>query len=291
MKKELLHRSGIIVSALLLLSGLFGCSDARQSTVDDIVLIHTAYDGTARDPVYSFALRKEDGNWLFSASCYVGDQNEHYTSFSSFRIPSEDAEGFLELVREEGEIKRLRKCREPIRHVSDAPVRSSGMTFADGSSIEKEAALSERVLDGLYALANRHYEAAEQTEIRAVFVRSSCMDPSASHSFMLEKAGNDWFFSFHAVIDRSDTYTVMEKQRIEESDAAEILRIIQEQPLAASVREYDAPPDDGMFAPEETTHRMSFGFADGSSISAPIDAGSARIDAFHPLAAAKIHQR
>ena len=84
-------------------------------------------------------MQKQDENWLFSASCYVGEEKEHYTSFSSFLLPFEDAEGFLEIIRKEGEIKRLRRCRGPIRlfSVSDAPMCSSGMTFTDGSSIEK----------------------------------------------------------------------------------------------------------------------------------------------------------
>ena len=111
----------IIVSALSMFSGLFGCSGNKNYTADEVVSFYTSYSGMERYPVYSFALRKEDENWLFSASCYVGSRKEHYASFSSVQIPPEDAEGFLEIILEEGEIKRLRKYREPIRffHISD----------------------------------------------------------------------------------------------------------------------------------------------------------------------------
>lgn len=258
----------IIVSALSMFSGLFGCSGSKNYTADEVVSFYTSYSGMERYPVYSFALRKEDENWLFSASCYVGSRKEHYTSFSSVQIPPEDAEGFLEIIREEGEIKRLRKYREPIRffHISDAPMRISGMTFTDGSSIDKETAFGDKTLDYLYALADRHYEAAEKIEIRAVSVHSSCMDHSSSYSFTIEKEGDDWFFSFDAALNLDGAHMEVENQRIGESDAEEILRIIKEKQLVTRVKEYEEPPDNDIFALDETTYRTSFEFTDGSSI-------------------------
>ena len=62
------------MSVLLMFSGLFGCGESKEYTIDDIVLIHTAYYGTEKNPVYSFALRKEENRWLFSADCPVGEQ-------------------------------------------------------------------------------------------------------------------------------------------------------------------------------------------------------------------------
>ena len=182
MKKKNVCKVMIIVSALSMFSGLFGCSGSKNYTADEVVSFYTSYSGMERYPVYSFALRKEDENWLFSASCYVGSRKEHYASFSSVQIPPEEAEGFLEFICEEGGIERLRKYREPMRffHISDAPMRISGMTFTDGSSIDKETAFGDKTLDYLYALADRHYEAAEKIEIRAVSVHSSCMDHSSS---------------------------------------------------------------------------------------------------------------
>ena len=155
-----------IVSILSLLSGLFGCGGNKKYTVDDIVLVHTVYYGMESNPVYSFAMRKEEEDWFFSAKCLVGNNKDHYTSFSSFPITDEDAQGFLQVIREDGEIERLFKHRNPIRifHISDAPVRSFGMTFSDGNSVEKETRLGDRGLDYLYALADRYYEEAESSE-------------------------------------------------------------------------------------------------------------------------------
>ena len=48
---------------------------------------HTSYYGMASNPVYAFVLRKQDENWLFSASCWVKSREDYYTSFSSFPIP------------------------------------------------------------------------------------------------------------------------------------------------------------------------------------------------------------
>ena len=84
-KKHLLYGVVITVSIVLLLSGIFGCNEGENPPLHEIVSFDTSYYGTERNPVYAFALRKEDGNWLFSASCPVGDRKNHYTSFGPFR--------------------------------------------------------------------------------------------------------------------------------------------------------------------------------------------------------------
>ena len=121
------------------------------------------------NPVYSFALKKEKDGWLFSADCLVGRQKDHYTSFGSFPITAEDAEGFLRIIREDGETERLCRYRNPIRIFSrsDAPARSSEMTFSDGKRVEKETALGIRALNYLRELADRYYEAAESRQTAA----------------------------------------------------------------------------------------------------------------------------
>jgi lipoprotein len=291
--KHIVYKVVAIVSILSLLLGLFGCGGNKKYTIDDIVLVHTGYYGMESNPVYSFAMRKEEDNWVFSASCRVGSNKDHYTSFSSFPITDEDAQGFLQIIREDGEIERLFKYRNPIRifHISDAPARSFGMTFSDGNSVEKETRLGDRALDYLYALADRHYKSAESVEVTAVSIHRNCMDYSSSCSFCLEKNEGVWLFSFDAEIDRSGGHTEAENQRIEEDVAEEILRIVKERQLVTRVKQYEVPPDDDIFALDETTYWTSFEFADGSSIDAPIDAGAELIDAFYSLAKIKIHQR
>ena len=291
--KHVVYKVVAIVSILSLLLGLFGCGGNKKYTIDDIVLVHTGYYGMESNPVYSFAMRKEEDNWVFSASCRVGSNKDHYTSFSSFPITDEDAQGFLQIIREDGEIERLFKYRNPIRsfHISDAPARSFGMTFSDGNSVEKETRLGDRALDYLYALADRHYKSAESVEVTAVSIHRNCMDYSSSCSFCLEKNEGVWLFSFDAEIDRSGGHTEAENQRIEEDAAEEILRIVKERQLVTRVKQYEVPPDDDIFALDETTYWTSFEYADGSSIDAPIDAGAELIDAFYSIAKIKIHQR
>ena len=142
-----------VVLAFLPIFGLLGCGESEKFTADDLVLIHTVYYGTERNPVYCFALKKEENGWLF------------YASFESFPIPAEDAAGFLQIISEDGEIKKLYKHRNPIRffHISDVPARSLGMTFCDGSTMEKDAELGDRALDYLYVLADRYYKDAESS--------------------------------------------------------------------------------------------------------------------------------
>lgn len=154
-----------VMFALLPVFGLFGCGGSKKYTSDDVVLINTAYYGTEMKPVYSFALKKEKDGWLFSADCLVGSQRDHYASFGSFPITEEDAEGFIRILREDGETERLCRYRNPIRifNRSDAPTRRSGMTFSDGNTVEKETMLGDRALNYLYALADRYYEEAESS--------------------------------------------------------------------------------------------------------------------------------
>ena len=142
-----------VVLAFLPIFGLLGCGESEKFTADDLVLIHTVYYGTERNPVYCFALKKEENGWLFSADCLVGEQKEHYASFESFPIPAEDAAGFLQIISEDGEIKKLYRHRNPIRffHISDV------------STMEKDAELGDRALDYLYVLADRYYKDAESS--------------------------------------------------------------------------------------------------------------------------------
>lgn len=149
--------------AFLPVFGLLGCGGSKKHTADELILLSTVYYGTARDPVYAFALKKEENGWLFSADCLVGEQKEHYTSFTAFPVTAEDAAGFLQIISEDSEIERLYKHRNPIRffHISDVPTRSLGMTFSDGSAMEKDAELGDRALAYLYVLADRYYKEAE----------------------------------------------------------------------------------------------------------------------------------
>ena len=89
------------MSAVFTVSALFGCGGSGKYTVDDIISFHTSCCGMESNPVYAFALRKQDESWLFSASCWVKSREDCYTSFSSFPIPTEEAEKFLEIIREE----------------------------------------------------------------------------------------------------------------------------------------------------------------------------------------------
>lgn len=200
------------MSAVFTVSALFGCGGSRKYTVDDIIAFHTSCCGMESNPVYAFALRKQDESWLFSASCWVKSREDCYTSFSSFPIPTEEAEKFLEILREEDELGRLRKYRNPIRifNAADAPMRSSGITFTDGNSIDKETELCGRAVDCLRDLADRYYEAAEKAELIAiknkltsVFIRLKDTEPWRSHSFTLKKAATVGTFHANVLLERT----------------------------------------------------------------------------------------
>ncbi len=280
------RKAGTVLALLSFLISLLGCGRGANYSADDIVLINTAYYGTESIPVYSFGLYKQESSWFFSADCRVGEQSEHYTSFSSFPIPKEDAEEFLAVIREEKEIDRLVRTQNPLRFlpVSDASSQSVGMTFSDGNKIEKNTSLCDRALDFLYKLANRHYKTAEAETIRGISITRQCMTHFFSYSFQLEKEADSYFLSFDAAVDDSVDRIEAEDQRIDGESAEEIFAIVRDQQLVSQVLQYEEPEDESTFALDETTYTTQFEFADGHSIYAPINAGEELTEAFYRLA-------
>lgn len=106
----------------------------------------------------------------------------------------------------------MRKYRNPIRifNAADAPMRSSGMTFTDGNSIDKETELCDRAVDCLRDLADRYYEAAEKAEsesikneLTSVSVRLKDTEPWRSHSFTLKKTATVGTFHANVLLERT----------------------------------------------------------------------------------------
>lgn len=295
-RKKLLYRAMVTILTLSMLSGLIGCALIDKYTSSEVHQI-VSFSATSQSsmsiiPTYAFALRKEDGEWFFSADCHVDSPQSHYTSFNSFPIPAEDVKGLLKIIDEEQELKRLRKYREPLLTrlfgslISDGGWDYTRVAFTDLEPLERETLPCDKVRDYLRDLAEKHCQAAESVEIVAVSINRSCMDHSSSYSFTLEKDGGHWFFSFDAAIHRSGAHTEAEGLRIEDDAAEEILRIAKEQQLVNKVKQYEQPPDDGIVLLDETTYQTSFRFMDGSSIYAPIDAGDELAGAFYSLAQA-----
>lgn len=89
-------------------------------------------------------------------------------------------------------------------------MRSSGMTFTDGNSIDKETELCGRAVDCLRDLADRYYEAAEKAEsesikneLTSVSVRLKDTEPWRSHSFTLKKAATVGTFHANVLLERT----------------------------------------------------------------------------------------
>ena len=285
------------MSVVLVVSVLFGCGGSRKYTDDDIISFHTSYYGMASNPVYAFALRKQDENWLFSASCNLKSQEDYYTSFSSFPIPTEEAEEILEIIREEGEIERLRKYRNPIRifHIADAPTHSSGMTFTDKNSIDKETGLCDRTIDCLSDLADRHYEAAEKAglmaiknELTSVFIRLKDTEPRHSHSFTLTKDGDRWYFSFKCSFGEDSLPVKAENVRLSDEETDDVIRIIAKYDLISKASGYAEPPEDIDSITDRNVHIMEFSLTDGSRIDSSLPAPDELTGCLYGLAGAEL---
>ena len=298
-KKKLLYKVVMIVSIFSLLAGLLGCGGSGQGTSSEVQQIvsfsATSQSSMSITPTYAFALRKKDGEWFFSADCYVDSPQSHYTSFNSFPIPAEDVKGLLKIIDEEQELKRLRKYREPLLTrlfgslISDGGWDYTRVAFTDLEPLERETLPCDKVRDYLRDLAEKHCQAAESVEIVAVSVSRESPDPSIACSFTLKKElyryGDS--LSFSAVLDPADGLEEEEELVIGTKDTEAVIHIIKEQQLIEKVKQYEPPADgDGTADPDETVCQLSFQFADGSQISAPIDPGAKLMALFYSIAAA-----
>ena len=298
-KKKLLYRTIIAMSIFSLLAGLLGCGGSGQGTSSEVQQIvsfsATSQSSMSITPTYAFALRKKDGEWFFSADCYVDSPQSHYTSFNSFPIPAEDVKGLLKIIDEEQELKRLRKYREPLltrlfgSSLLDGGWDYTRVAFTDLEPLERETLPCDKVRDYLRDLAEKHCQAAESVEIVAVSVSRESPDPSIACSFTLKKElyryGDS--LSFSAVLDPADGLEEEEELVIGTKDTEAVIHIIKEQQLIEKVKQYEPPAEgDGTADPDETVCQLSFQFADGSQISAPIDPGAKLIDLFYSIAAA-----
>ena len=294
--KRLLGQTVFLALLFALLSALAGCSLSGLSPApktDDIVSFSaTSQSSMSRRPTYAFALRKEDGEWFFSATCHVDNPQSHYTSFNSFPIPAEDAEGLLKIIDKEQELKRLRKYREPLltrlfaSSLLDGGWDYTRVAFTDLEPLERETLPCDKVRDYLRDLAEKHCQAAESVEIAAISVSRESPDPASSCSFTLEadEWSPSWLLSFHATLDCAGGYAEAEMLPIGMDDGDEILAIIKEQQLVTKAKQHEPSADDAAAACDETVCQISLQFADGSAASAPIDAGSELFDAFYSLA-------
>ena len=298
-KKKLLYKVVMIVSIFSLLAGLLGCGGSGQGTSSEVQQIvsfsATSQSSMSITPTYAFALRKKDGEWFFSADCYVDSPQSHYTSFNSFPIPAEDVKGLLKIIDEEQELKRLRKYREPLltrlfgSSLLDGGWDYTRVAFTDLEPLERETLPCDKVRDYLRDLAEKHCQAAESVEIVAVSVSRESPDPSIACSFTLKKElyryGDS--LSFSAVLDPADGLEEEEELVIGTKDTEAVIHIIKEQQLIEKVKQYEPPAEgDGTADPDETVCQLSFQFADGSQISAPIDPGAKLMALFYSIAAA-----
>ena len=298
-EKKRLCNVVMIVSIFSLLAGLLGCGGSGQGTSSEVQQIvsfsATSQSSMSITPTYAFALRKKDGEWFFSADCYVDSPQSHYTSFNSFPIPAEDAEGLLKIIDEEQELKRLRKYREPLltrlfgSSLLDGGWDYTRVAFTDLEPLERETLPCDKVRDYLRDLAEKHCQAAESVEIVAVSVSRESPDPSIACSFTLKKElyryGDS--LSFSAVLDPADGLEEEEELVIGTKDTEAVIHIIKEQQLIEKVKQYEPPAEgDGTADPDETVCQLSFQFADGSQISAPIDPGAKLMALFYSIAAA-----
>lgn len=143
------------------IAGLWGCSKTptpASHTTEEITAIAIAHAGMDRSYNYSFGLRLEGDAWLFSATCFI-HQNEVEAELVSCPISAEEIEMCMSLLVENDTITYVENHTSTKQHhAADAESNSIVLTFSDGTQCE--ASVTQSALTPFfYSLAEKYADA------------------------------------------------------------------------------------------------------------------------------------
>lgn len=261
------------------MSALF-CIAAGKKKPAELTLVSTSCGHMNRMHSYSFCMEKTNGEWLFSANCFV-ECNE--VNVENQPITEEEVRKFLHAADKGNLIGKIRKHRKPLFsvHVPDKTVYSTLLRFADGRKYDAETGTGSEVTEFFCHLADKY--GSKTAEISGIYICSAEMCHSDSYSFTLEKKG-DWYLSYDCAFNRSGAHNKADNCRVTEADAQEIINIAAEQGLLRKIKSYRESADDGIIVLDGAEYSSSVSFADGTSVTAPVKHDADLAEAFYRLA-------
>lgn len=152
------------MSVLSFLTGMLGCGKAANYSENDIFSVSSTCGHMDFSFSYSFYAVKNDGNWLFSASCAVDTDNPRI-EFEDFPINSEDAQKLLRIIKTQNDLEKLRSYTKPIfkAQVLDETTYYSSIFFSDGENVSAPKRLSDETIEYFYQLAKKYNGTAKTT--------------------------------------------------------------------------------------------------------------------------------
>lgn len=261
------------------MSALFSIVGCKKRPAE-LTLVSTSCGHMNHMHSYSFFIKKSNGEWFFSANCFI-ECNEINVENQS--ITDEEVRDFLRAADSGNLIGKIRKYRKPLFsvHIPDRTVYSTLLRLADGKKYDAETGTGSEVTGFFYHLADKY--GAKTAEISKIYIYSAGMCHSDSYSFTLEKKG-DWYLSYDCAFNRSGAHNKADNCLVTEAEAHEIINIAAEHGVFQKIRSYRDPADDGIIVLDGTVYSSAVSFADGTSVKAPVKSDANLTEAFYHLA-------
>lgn len=279
-----------LVASFLALN-LSGCAGKATPAAQDLTVISTACGAMSRTDSYSFFVKKDKDEWLFSASCYT-DSDAAPVVLESQPISKAEMQELFTLAEERNAISAIQNYKKPwfsrFVQAQDQPSYTTLLRFADGQEYDAKTGLNAALLNYFYRLAEKYGKPSqeESSGIIGISVFCSEMTYDDCYSFELKKGQAGWCFTYHCAFLGNEGYTRTQGicRDVAREEALKIVHIAADEQLVQRIRRHQEPAGDGVEVLDGPEYRTTIGFADGKSISAPLGPSASLKKAFYQLA-------
>ena len=144
---ELFKRAAACICTAVLLTGICACGDANSAdkdahSLDELELISMTYGCMDRSCSYLFTLKREEGEWLFDAECFVRDRTEPF-SVTGVPVSDESVNELFGILEAHDTVTYAQSYRKPFSldiFAQDQDTSDFCLSFADGSQYHAESA-------------------------------------------------------------------------------------------------------------------------------------------------------
>lgn len=150
-------RAVTVMSLLLALAGLFGCSKAPAYSAEDIQSVSVSCGHMDYSHSYAFYLRRANGGWLLDAD-YATNTGQPHLAFEECLVTAEDAQALLAIVQEQEVPAKLQRWKKPRLKVqaADETTYYTAVLLANGEQLGAAAHISDDLVNGFYRLAGKY---------------------------------------------------------------------------------------------------------------------------------------
>ena len=139
---EFIKRAAACICIAVLLTGICACAHKDAHSLDELELVSMRYGCMDQSYSYLFTLKRDEGEWLFDAECFIHDRTEP-ASFADVPVSDEAVEELFGILEAHDTVTYAQSYRKPFSLGIFAQNRDSSdfcLRFADGSEYHAESA-------------------------------------------------------------------------------------------------------------------------------------------------------